>query len=104
MPPTVNTGMPAFIENFNNLDPTLWLASDGYVNPGNFYNATWRVANATVNPVTGLLSLSISPDSAPGATKPYAAGQLSSVNGGFGYGTYSASLRAAPEPGVISGF
>jgi endo-1,3-1,4-beta-glycanase ExoK len=101
---SVKASMASFIENFNSLDTNLWLVSDGYANPKGIYNATWRATNAAVDPVTGLLALSILPDGAPDATKPYAAGQLSSVNSSFGYGTYSVSMRAAPEPGVLSSF
>jgi beta-glucanase (GH16 family) len=93
-----------FIDNFNSLDPEFWAISDGYAESDPIYDATWRAANASVDPVTGLLTLSISPDTDPTATRTYAAGEIKSLNLAYGYGTYSVSLQSSPEPGVISAF
>ena len=96
--------MASFIENFNGLDPSLWSISDGYADGAAIYGATWRAANVSLDAVNGLLSLSISPDVFPSATYPYAAGEIKSVGSAYGFGTYSVSMKASAEPGVISSF
>jgi endo-1,3-1,4-beta-glycanase ExoK len=96
--------MASFIENFNALDPTLWSISDGYADGSAVYDATWRASNVFLDPVNGLLTLSISPDTGPVATRTYAAGEIRSVGTAYGFGTYSVSMQASAEPGVISSF
>jgi beta-glucanase (GH16 family) len=96
--------MASFIENFNLLDPTFWSIADGYAESAAIYNATWRASNAVLDPVNGLLTLSISPDTVPNATRTYAAGEIKSIGTAYGYGSYAVNLRASAEPGVISAF
>ena len=96
--------MASFIENFNSLDPSLWSVADGYAEPAIIYDATWRIANASLDSVNGLLSLKITPDTAPSATRTYAAGEIKSVGAAYGFGSYSVRMKASSEPGVISAF
>jgi beta-glucanase (GH16 family) len=84
-----------FYDDLSTHNPTLWRVST-WAN-GAPFDCTFAAANATH--VNGKLQLELTADGAGG----YACAEYQSI-AAYGYGTYSARIKAARGPGVVTGF
>jgi hypothetical protein len=86
----------AFNETFATLDPDLWTVSNGTRNEGAFYCGFTQDA---VKTGPNGLTLSVIPGDY--VRRDYGCAQIISTQT-YTYGTFSASMRASPQPGVVT--
>jgi len=90
-----------FHDTLSSYDTSLWRKADGYSN-GPPFNCWFAESNVTHH--NGKMFLELN-DTPPGdADKAYACGEYQTVADTYGYGTYSARLKAASGDGVVTGF
>jgi beta-glucanase (GH16 family) len=82
-------------------DTSRWRKADGYSNNAPF-NCWFDAANVTHQGGKMFLTLHDIPPA--GADKAYACGEYQTLDDTYGYGTYSARLKAAHGDGVVTGF
>ncbi len=91
-----SSGPGAFNDTFTSIDPNFWTVSNGTRNNGAY--ACGFTHDAVSSGANGL-TLSVLPGSY--VSRNYGCAQLISTQN-FTYGTFSASIRPSPQPGVVS--
>jgi endo-1,3-1,4-beta-glycanase ExoK len=91
-----------FVDDFTSFNTSRWQKSDGWTN-GGMFNCGWRADH--IDFTGGVMSLTL--DNATCKTgcagKPYASGELRSVDV-YGYGRFETRMKPARGSGIISSF